>query len=186
MTTAPSRSLGGELLLPAFLSGDDTETLVLPADFDTEKAAWAFVDAALERWRQTALAPRVHTAAGELVANALEHGMADAPAESFEQPLALAVLREGPVVLCAVFDPGPALPDPLAGYGLRVVEAASDTWGWTTPGPSGKGVWASVTQNGTGGAPGPGTIRRLLQLAEILTGAERPRLVVVGEEPPAA
>ncbi len=177
MTTAASRP--DELLLPAAVTGADTATLSLAADFGTEKAAWAFVDATLERWRCTALAPRVHTAAGELVANALEHSLADAPAEPFPHPLVIALLSEGPDVLCAVFDPSPALPRrAAAGHGLRAVEAVSDVWGWTAPGPWGKGVWSSATRAGTG--PAPGTVRRLLLLAEFFTGSERPRMVGVG------
>ncbi|MBC9711033.1 ATP-binding protein [Streptomyces sp. TRM66268-LWL] len=181
MTTAPSRP--AELLLGAAAAGADSATLSLPADFGAEKAAWAFVDATLVRWRRTALAPRVHTAAGELVANALEHGLSGPFAEPFPHPLVVAVLSEGPDVLCAVFDPGTGLPLKATGHGLHVVDAVSDAWGWTVPGPWGKGVWAAISASGTGAGPAPHTVRRLLLLTEFLTGDERPRLVTAGREP---
>ncbi|SDK94149.1 ATP-binding protein [Streptomyces indicus] len=173
MTTAPSRP--EELLLPAAVAGADAATVSLPADFGAEKAAWAFVDATLERWRRTALAPRVHTAVGELVANALEHGLAGVNEEPFPHPLVVTVLADGPDLLCAVFDPGTGLPRPAAGHGLRMVEAASDAWGWTVPGPWGKGVWTALTRTGAG--PAPSTVRRLLLLTEVYTGHAHPRLV---------
>ena len=59
------------------------------------------------------------------------------------------LLRQGAIVLCAVFDPGVGVPvvkeaDHLAesGRGTHVVEALSDAWGWTAPDQSGKAVWA--------------------------------------------
>ncbi|MER7176134.1 ATP-binding protein [Streptomyces mesophilus] len=179
MTTAAGRP--EELLLPAAVTGADSATLSLPADFGSEKAAWAFVDATLDRWRCTALAPRVHTAVGELVANALEHGLSGIDAEPFPHPLVVAVLSEGPDLLCAVFDPGPGLPVKSAGHGLHVVDAVSDAWGWTEPGPWGKGVWAAVTRSG--GGPAPATVQRLLLLAEFFTGNEQPRLVTAQAAP---
>ncbi len=182
MTTAASRP--EELLLPASVTGAETATLSLAADFGAEKAAWAFVDATLERLRATALAPRVHTAVGELVANALEHGLSGADEEPFPHPLVVAVLGEGPDLLCVVFDPGPGLPLKSTGHGLNVVEAASDAWGWTEPGPWGKGVWTAVTRRGTG--PSPSLVSRLLLLSEFLTGNENPALVIAGMEPTVA
>ncbi|MFI6942115.1 ATP-binding protein [Streptomyces sp. NPDC050418] len=184
MTTAARRP--AEPLLPEGVgSADDTATLSLAADFTAEKTAWAFVDSTLIRLRRTALSPRVHTAAGELVANALEHGLADATAdpraEPFPHPLVITLLSEGPDLLCAVFDPGTGLPRKGQGHGLHLVAAASDAWGWTEPGPWGKAVWSALSP--TGSAPSPALTRRLLLLAELFTGSPRPHLVTA-ERPP--
>ena len=85
----------------------------------------------------------------ELVTNALRHAP-PAPGETQQRrPVRIGLLQPGPCVLCAVADPGRAVPvakeaDVLAetGRGLHVVGALADLWGYTTPSDKGKAVWA--------------------------------------------
>lgn len=83
--------------------------------------------------------------AGELVANALEHGT---------PPAALEVVVQGPgTVLVSVLDGGPVIPlSPLPiapaavrGRGLAIVEALASDWGVLQT-QHGKAVWARVVR----------------------------------------
>ena len=78
-----------------------------------------------------------------------------AGARRYRSPAAavrLGLLQQGPWVLCAVADPGNAVPVPRtpgslaeAGRGLQMICAFSDLWGYTTPSEAGKVVWAMFT-----------------------------------------
>lgn len=82
--------------------------------------------------------------AGELVANALEHG---------EPPAALEVVVEADALLVSVIDGGPLIPlspMPIApgavrGRGLAIVEALASDWGVLQT-QHGKAVWARVAR----------------------------------------
>jgi anti-sigma regulatory factor (Ser/Thr protein kinase) len=87
----------------------------------------------------------------ELLANALRH--TDPDPGPGRWPVAAGLLQPcgDSGVLCAVTDPGPGRPRPRPtcqlgepGRGLQVIEALSDQWGFTSPGPAGKIVWAML------------------------------------------
>jgi hypothetical protein len=67
-------------------------------------------------------------------------------------PVWLGLLRRGSSVLCTVSDPSRAVPvvrEPddeggESGRGLHVVDAISESWGWTPPDRAGKAVWAMM------------------------------------------
>ncbi|MDG4863510.1 ATP-binding protein [Streptomyces sp. T-3] len=153
---------------------------LLEADATAEKVAWEFVRSTLDSWGQAGLGPQVYAAVGELVANALDHGMSPVLEPPFPCPLVLNLQREGPDLLCAVFDPGVAVPRRDSGLGLRIVEAVSNRWGWTEPGPNGKAVWAAFAAAGPTAVPAPATVDRLLTLVGAFTGSGRPHLIPAG------
>jgi hypothetical protein len=85
----------------------------------------------------------------ELLTNALRHALPETGETWPRSPIRLGLLQPGPSVLCAVADPSrrapvPKHPGPLAetGRGLHVIGALADAWGYTTPGDTGKVVWA--------------------------------------------
>lgn len=146
--------------------------------------------ATLDGWAMEKFIDDVTAVASELVANALRHGVTEPPQKLVPHPVVLSLLRRGPEVVCAVFDPGAGVPrkrmtDPFAesGRGLHIVDSLSDAWGWSTPGPYGKAVWASFS-DGTVPAPvdahaeeaGHQPLTRLLVLIEVLTGSSPPQL----------
>lgn len=117
-------------------------------------AARRFTRWTLRDWGRESLTDNLSVIISELVTNALRYGMAGVRVNGFTaaEPVRMSLLRQGASVLCAVFDPGSALPvvkvaDYLAesGRGLHVVESLSDSWGWTTPDSTGKVVWALVS-----------------------------------------
>lgn len=147
----------------------------------------------LRGWGMDRLIDGVTAVASELVANALRHGVETPQQPLSPHPVVLSLLRRGPEVVCAVFDPGTGIPrvcvaDHLAesGRGLHIVESLSDAWGWSMPGPYGKAVWARFS-GGLGASPpsaGPGAaeqepLTRLLVLVEVLTGSSPPELRAV-------
>jgi anti-sigma regulatory factor (Ser/Thr protein kinase) len=90
-----------------------------------------------------AAAEDVVVAAGELVANAIEHGGG---------VLNLHVDARAGKVRLEVYDRRPVLTSPTAsnldrGRGLAMVEVLSDDWGWM-PVPGGKVVWANFSTPG--------------------------------------
>jgi anti-sigma regulatory factor (Ser/Thr protein kinase) len=113
----------------------------------------------------------------EMVTNALRHALPGPGDTGPRRPVRLGLLQQGPWVLCAVADPGDAVPVPRtpgslaeAGRGLQMICAFSDLWGYTTPSEAGKVVWAMFTvrhappspvryQGGPGRDPVPGTVR---------------------------
>jgi anti-sigma regulatory factor (Ser/Thr protein kinase) len=107
-------------------------------------AARDFGLATLRRWTVADRTDDIAVVLSELLTNALRHG-ADQPAH----PVRVALVQPARFVLVVVTDPGrqvPVLrePDYLAesGRGLHVINALSDTWGYTTPTDVGKAVWA--------------------------------------------
>lgn len=148
--------------------------------------------ATLRGWLLEELVDDVASVASELVANALRHGLREPSWSQAPHPVVLSLLRRGPEVVCAVFDPGTGVPrvcvaDPLAesGRGMQIVECLSDSWGWSEPGPYGKAVWARFSAGGRpavpadefGGVEQP--LTRLLILVEVLTGSSPPQLQAV-------
>ncbi|MFD7510637.1 ATP-binding protein [Streptomyces sp. NPDC059853] len=110
----------------------------------------------LAGWGLAGLAEDATVIVSELVTNALRYGAPPAgaaasplPPASADQPFLLSLVHCGGSVLCAVFDPGSAVPvvrEPdffqESGRGLHVLESLAQTWGWTAPDVHGKAVWA--------------------------------------------
>jgi len=122
------------------------------------RAARDFAAATLRRWEATERAEDVVIVVSELVTNALRYGWPDPGPVRPGGRVRFGLLQPGPCVVCAVADPSRAVPvvketDVLAetGRGLHVVDALADAWGYTTPGDTGKAVWAMFA---TGRGPG--------------------------------
>jgi len=120
-------------------------------------AARDFGLATMRRWTVADRTDDIAIVLSELLTNALRHG-ADQPA----RPVRVALVQPAQFVLVVVSDPGrqvPVLrePDYLAesGRGLHVINALSDTWGYTTPTDTGKAVWALFAVRFTEPRPAP-------------------------------
>lgn len=106
----------------------------------------------VRRWNLHSICDDAVQIASELVANAVRHGRPSV-ADSEQAGVWLAFTLRPRTLLCVVRDPSelsPRLtaPQPLAERhrGLPIVNALSNTWGWTTePQAQGKSVWARVT-----------------------------------------
>ncbi|MEU3512775.1 ATP-binding protein [Streptomyces longwoodensis] len=108
----------------------------------------------MRRWRLHTICDDAVQIASELVANAVRHGRPDTAAGDDQQAgVWLAFTLRPRTLLCVVRDPSkihPRLtpPQPMAerNRGLPIVDALSNTWGWTTDDQAqGKSVWARVT-----------------------------------------
>jgi len=113
------------------------------------RAARDFTAATLRRWGATERAEDVAVVVSELVTNALRYGLPGSDPARPASRMRFGLVQPGPCVVCAVADPSRAAPavqetDVLAetGRGLHVVGALADAWGYTTPGDTGKAVWA--------------------------------------------
>ncbi|NEB74656.1 ATP-binding protein [Streptomyces sp. SID14478] len=145
-----------------------------------KETAWDFVTSTLSSWHLPELIPRVRTAVDELVGNALVHGKQQLCQQPFPHAGMVNVLRDGPDVACAVFDPGTATPRRHHGTaGLGIVETVSDAWGWTEPGPHGKAVWSYFSSSGSPVLNGL-IVERLSTLVEVFTGSDDLRMITAG------
>jgi hypothetical protein len=119
------------------------------ADARSVRAARDFAVATVQRWGTTQRCEDIAIVVSELLTNALRHAVAE-PREAWPpSPIRLGLLQPGPSVLCAVADPSRIAPVPKhpsllaeTGRGLHVIGALADAWGYTTPGDTGKVVWA--------------------------------------------
>jgi Histidine kinase-like ATPase domain len=118
-------------------------------DAGSVRAARDFTVATLERWGTVRRREDIAIVVSELLTNALRHALPETGDTWLRSPIRLGLLQPGPSVLCAVADPSrrapvPKHPGPLAetGRGLHVIGALADAWGYTTPGDTGKVVWA--------------------------------------------
>ncbi|HMH91078.1 MAG TPA: ATP-binding protein [Streptosporangiaceae bacterium] len=111
-----------------------------------------FTRSTLQRWDAARRSDDITLVVSELLTNALRHTL---PKPG--RPVRVGLLQPlpGAGVLCAVADPGlavPQLPPPSrdgeSGRGLRVVGELSDQWGCTTPDRGGKVVWAMFAAPG--------------------------------------
>jgi hypothetical protein len=115
-------------------------------------AARHFTTLTLERWGLAQREDDVAVVVSEMLTNALQHGLPQVPSH-VDRPIRLGLMHAGPRIMAAVCDPSDQLPvarDPgwLAenGRGLHVIACLADRWGsCTTPGQSGKVVWATFT-----------------------------------------
>ncbi len=125
-------------------------TRTLCADARSVRAARDFTVATLLRWGTAERCDDISVVVSELLTNALRHALPPAPCQIVPRgPIRLGLLQPGHCVLCAVADPSPRVPAPKelcslteTGRGLHVIGALADLWGCTTPGDTGKVVWA--------------------------------------------
>jgi anti-sigma regulatory factor (Ser/Thr protein kinase) len=116
-------------------------TRTIGADPGSVRAARDFTIATVCRWGAAERSHDIAIVVSELLTNALQHAR--------PRRIRLGLLQHGPCVLCAVADPGRSVPVPRTpgllaecGRGLQMVGALSDRWGYSTPGDTGKVVWA--------------------------------------------
>jgi anti-sigma regulatory factor (Ser/Thr protein kinase) len=127
-------------------------TRTIGADTGSVRAAREFAVATLRRWGTAERGyDDIAIVVSELLTNALRHGLPGAGDIWPRWPIRLGLLQHGSGVLCAVADPGRAVPVPQApgclaetGRGLQMIRALSDRWGYTTPDEAGKIVWAML------------------------------------------
>lgn len=126
------------------------------------RQARAFVREALERWGLRYCADDVALVAGELMSNAVCHGLRLAGERAGAPSARLGLARQDGTLVCAVNDPSPAVPvlrtadESLErGRGLSIIDALSCAWGWSRPTTAGKTVWAriAVAQEPDGSPP---------------------------------
>jgi anti-sigma regulatory factor (Ser/Thr protein kinase) len=123
-------------------------TFVLPPQAESVHSARSFANGALAGWGLPELTESMELVVSELATNALRHGLALRSCQRREV-IHLALIRRGPLVTCALTDPGSATPvmrDPSpfepGGLGLHIVESLSLSWGWCPLLHHGKAVWA--------------------------------------------
>jgi anti-sigma regulatory factor (Ser/Thr protein kinase) len=127
-------------------------TRALSVQAGSVRAARYFTLATMRRWGTAHSSQDIAIVVSEMVTNALQHALPGPGDAGPRGPVRLGLLQQGPWVLCAVADPGTAVPVPRtpgflaeAGRGLQMICAFSDLWGCTTPGDAGKVVWAMFT-----------------------------------------
>ncbi|WP_245690748.1 ATP-binding protein [Sinosporangium album] len=139
-------------------------TFVLPPQADAVHSSRNVTTTTLAGWGMAELAESMELVVSELSTNALRHGLnhdpgdgrapsrpahRTSPAADTAPCIRLSLVRRGPLVTCALIDPGPGspvmrFPDELSpgGLGLHIVESLSLRWGWSPLTPYGKIVWA--------------------------------------------
>jgi anti-sigma regulatory factor (Ser/Thr protein kinase) len=116
-------------------------TRTISPDAGSVRAAREFTVATVRRWGAAERCYDIAVVVSELLTNALQHAR--------PRRIQLGLLHQGSRLLCAVADPGRAIPVPKApsslaecGRGLQMVAALCDQWGYSTPNDTGKVVWA--------------------------------------------
>ena len=127
---------------------------VLTAEPEEARASRMFVRDLLTRWGLADLVDDAELIIGELVVNAVRHGLRAVPpiaavSPTAPPPMRLCLLRRSGEVMLAVTDPSADPPAPRApdsaresGRGLQIVGALSYIWGWSPIEGHGKAVWA--------------------------------------------
>ena len=150
----------------ALLSLEDERSVAMPWPLSSSlslgalptavASARSHARAVLAEWGMTALADTAELAVSELVTNAIRTST-DAKGRPVYRDGRLAVVHvrlfaDGVRLLAEVWDESPAAPaaknadlDDEGGRGLQLVEATSETWGWTTAEDwPGKCVWVEL------------------------------------------
>ncbi|WP_248963457.1 ATP-binding protein [Sphaerisporangium perillae] len=122
------------------------------------RTARRFTITTLNGWGLTSLIDDAELVIGELVINALRHGLSSRTAVHSAHPVRIILAHTGESLVCVVTDPSEESPVPRdpdygseGGRGLQVVSGISHRWGWAplgSPAPSGspgKAVWAGFT-----------------------------------------
>jgi len=112
-----------------------------------------FTLATLHRWGTAERSHDIAILVSELVTSALRYAPPIPGDTRLRRTVRLGLLQPGPCLLCAVADPGTAVPVPRrpgslaeTGRGLHIICTLSDKWGYTTPpGGTGKVIWALFT-----------------------------------------
>ncbi len=140
------------LLAPG--SAAASATFVLLPRAESIHSARSFAAGTLAGWNMGTLAEGMELVVSELATNALRHGLmlGATPLRRDREVVRLSLIRRGPLVACAITDPGAAVPvlrDPSpfepGGLGLHIVESMSVCWGWSPLAPQGKAVWAVLS-----------------------------------------
>jgi len=141
--SSPDPALTGRPCVPAIA------TRTLRAEAASVHAVRDFTLAAVRRQGMRHNSEDVAVVVSELVTNALRHGVPEPGDPGFGGRIGFGLLQHGRWLLCAVADPGRAVPVPWApdvlaetGRGLQMVNALSARWGYTSPSENGKVVWA--------------------------------------------
>ena len=113
------------------------------------RAARHFSTTTLQRWGVAERSEDIVIVVSELLTNAIRHALPGSGTSHAGWPIRLGLLQPGNYVVCAVADPSKVLPvarqpdyEAETGRGLHVIAALSDHWGCTTPGDTGKALWA--------------------------------------------
>jgi hypothetical protein len=114
------------------------------------RTARRFTTSTLDAWGLALLLDDVELVMGELVINALRHGLREQSGTTPpRQPVRIVLALTHESLLCVVTDPSENRPAPRdvdfgaeGGRGLQVVEGLSQRWGWAPLRSPGKAVWA--------------------------------------------
>ncbi|MGW4640338.1 ATP-binding protein [Sphaerisporangium sp. NPDC004334] len=127
------------------------ERCELRGDPQAARTARRFTRATVREWGLDGLADDAELVIGELVINALRHGLSSRAAAPAAHPVRVVLAHTGESLICVVTDPSDRSPTPRppdadseGGRGLQVVAGVSHRWGWA-PGHPGKAVWAGFT-----------------------------------------
>lgn len=119
-------------------------------DAGSVRVARDFTVDTLHQWGVAERCEDIAVVVSELLTNAVRHALPLPRGTGPRRPIRLGLLQPGRWLLCAVADPSEAVPvtqtpGSLAesGRGLHIIRALSDNWGYTTPDPMGKVVWAT-------------------------------------------
>ncbi|MCW2879538.1 MAG: putative signal transduction histidine kinase [Sphaerisporangium sp.] len=124
------------------------------------RTARRFTTTTLVSWGLAELLDDAELVIGELVINALRHGMSSRAAVFSGHPVRIILALTGESLICVVTDPSDECPTPRdpdfgaeGGRGLQVVAGVSHRWGWAPLGSPGKAVWAGFTLPGSTPSP---------------------------------
>ncbi|MFC4585385.1 ATP-binding protein [Sphaerisporangium corydalis] len=113
------------------------------------RTARSFTKSTLSGWGLAELLDDAELVIGELVINALRHGLSSRAAVFSGRPVKIILALTDQSLMCVVTDPSDECPTPRdpdfgseGGRGLQVVAGISHRWGWAPLGAPGKAVWA--------------------------------------------
>ena len=113
------------------------------------RTARRFTGTTLRDWGLTELLDDAELVFGELVINALRHGLGSRAAVFSGHPVRIILALTPESLICVVTDPSDECPAPRdpdhgaeGGRGLQVVAGISHQWGWAPLSSPGKAVWA--------------------------------------------
>ncbi len=120
------------------------------------RTARKFTTSTLRAWELDELLDDAELVIGELVINALRHGLSSRAAVYSGRPVRIILALTERSLICVVTDPSDEFPTPRdldfvseGGRGLQVVAGISHQWGWAPLGSPGKAVWAGFTLPGS-------------------------------------
>ena len=157
--TLPVQHVDAPRLFPVPSAWWDTPAVTsrsLSTQPEDMRHARQFVREMLTCWGFEDLSYDAELIVGELVVNAVRHGLRTAPPRAAARAgrgdstsLRLCLLRRNGEIMMAVIDPSDEAPQPRqadwsgeSGRGLQIIGALSHVWGWSPLEGSGKAVWA--------------------------------------------